>query len=180
MYRNRNWLDRRSRSTLVNSLIQCYFDYCCSSWYEGLSKTFKKKLQILQNKTIRFILNLEPRTRITCDIFESVNMLCVPDRVSQLRLNHVFNIAQNLAPSYLGLHFERNNNSTRAGSNLNFQVPRVGTHNKSNFYYNAILDWNSLPVNIKSLRSRGSFKTAVKEHLTERAREKENSDFIHA
>ena len=88
----REWklaIDKRSRSTLANSLIQCYFDYCCSSWFEGLSKSFKKKLQILQNKTIRFILNLDPRTRITCNIFEKVNMLCVPDRVSQLRLNHV-------------------------------------------------------------------------------------------
>ena len=49
LYRNGNWLDKRSRSTLANSLIQCYFDYCCSSWFEGLSKSFKKKLQILQN-----------------------------------------------------------------------------------------------------------------------------------
>ena len=60
-------------------------------------------------------LNLDHRTRITCDIFESVNMLCVPDRVSQLRLNHVFNIVQGLAPAYLGDHFERNSNITRGG-----------------------------------------------------------------
>ena len=117
LYRNGNRLDKRSRSTLANSLIQCYFDYCCFSWFEDLSKSFKKKLQILQNKTIRFIFNLDPRTRITCNTFEKVNMLCVPDRVSQLRLNHVW---------------------AGRGSSMNFQVPRVGSHNKSNFYYNAI------------------------------------------
>ena len=95
-------------------------------------------------------------------------MLCVPDRVSQLRLNHVFNIVQGLAPAYLGDHFERNSNITRGGgggSSMNFQVPRVGSYNKSNFYYNAILDWNSLPVNIRCVRNRESFKIAVKEHL---------------
>ena len=61
---------------------------------------------------------------------------------------------------------------------MNFQVPRVGSYNKSNFYYNAILDWNSLPVNIKCVRNRESFKIAVKEHLTQTARERENSVFI--
>ena len=40
-----------------------------------------------------------------CDIFESVNMLCVP----------VFNIVQGLAPAYLSDHFERNSNITRGG-----------------------------------------------------------------
>ena len=54
----------------------------------------------------------------------------------------------------------------------------VGSYNKSNFYYNAILDWNSLPVNIKCVRNRESFKIAVKEHLTQTARERENSVFI--
>ena len=105
-------------------------------------------------------------------------MLCVPDRVSQLRLNHVFNIVQGLAPVYLGEHFERNTNITRGGSSMNFQVPRVGSHNKSNFYYNAILDWNSLPISVKSLQNRESFKIAVKEHLVQTAREREDSDFI--
>ena len=58
LYRNGAWLNNRSRSTLASALIQCYFDYCSSAWYESLSKSFKKKLQILQNKTIRFVQNL--------------------------------------------------------------------------------------------------------------------------
>ena len=61
---------------------------------------------------------------------------------------------------------------------MNFQVPRVGSYNKSNFYYNAILDWNSLPVNIECVRNRECFKIAVKEHLAQTARERENSVFI--
>ena len=32
------------------------------------------------------------------------------------------------------------------------------------FYYNAILDWNSLPDDIKSITNK-SYKTAVKRHL---------------
>ena len=92
LYRNGSWLNTRSRLTLSSALIQCYFDYCCSSWYSSLGKSMKKKLQIMQNKVIRFIIDLGPRTRIIYDILESVNMLHTSDRVTQLRLNHVFNI----------------------------------------------------------------------------------------
>ena len=74
------------------ALIQCYFDYSCSSWYSGLGSGLTKKLQILQNKVVRFVLDLGPRTHINCDILDSVGILSVPDRVSQPRINHVFNI----------------------------------------------------------------------------------------
>ena len=106
--------------------------------------------------------------------------MCTRQGQSVVRLNHVFNIVQGLAPVYLGEHFERNTNITRGGG-LKYEfsvVPRVGSHNKSNFYYNAILDWNSLPISVKSLQNRESFKIAVKEHLVQTAREREDSDFI--
>ena len=151
--------------------------YCSSAWYESLSKSFKKKLQILQNKTIRFVQNLGPRASIDCKVFESVNTLCVADRVRQLRLNHVFNIVHGLAPNYLCEHFNQNNNNTRGASNLNFNVPRVGAYNSSNFYYHAILDWNALPLEAKSTTNKSGFKFLVKSHLSQEAIRRENSDF---
>ena len=178
LYRNGSWLNTRSRLTLSSALIQCYFYYCCSSWHSSLAKSLTKKLQIMQNKVIRFILNLGPRTRITCDILESVNMLYTSDRVTQLRLNHVFNIFNGNAPNYLFEHFERNEGITRGATNLNYTVPRVGSQGTSNFYYNAILDWNSLPVPIKQISNKSGFKEAVKSHLLEVARQRENDDFI--
>lgn len=50
---------------------------------------------------MRFILDLGPRPQIDCDILEKNNMLYVKDRVSQLRINHVFNIFHRKAPEYL-------------------------------------------------------------------------------
>ena len=37
LYRNSSLLDAKSRKTLCSALIQPYIDYCCSSWYSGLS-----------------------------------------------------------------------------------------------------------------------------------------------
>ena len=97
------------REKHATALIQCYFDYSCSSWYSGLgSGLTKKKLKILQNKVVRFVLDLGPRSRINCDILDSVGMLSVPDRVSQLRINHVFNIYHGRVPEYLCENFNIN------------------------------------------------------------------------
>jgi len=46
---------------LVMSLIQCHYDYVCCIWYKGLNT----KLQTIQNKLIRFVLDLESRAHIS-------------------------------------------------------------------------------------------------------------------
>jgi hypothetical protein len=88
LYRNRSWLNTRSRSMLSSDLIQCYFDYC-SSWYSSITKASYKKLQVGKNKVVRYILDMKPRTRVSYEVLNLSNMLSVPDRVIQLRLNHV-------------------------------------------------------------------------------------------
>ena len=70
----------------------CHFDYACSSWYSATSQKYKKQLQILQNKVVRFILDVGPRTHIGQNELDKVGMLSSKDRVVQLKLNHVFKI----------------------------------------------------------------------------------------
>jgi hypothetical protein len=65
VFRNKNCLELQSRKTLCSTLMQCHFDYTCSCWYEGLTKQMKNKLQIVQNKVVRFILGLHHRKNIT-------------------------------------------------------------------------------------------------------------------
>ena len=77
----------------------------CSSWYVGLKKTLKQKLQVAQNKVVRFILNLKPMTRVSYSVLSDINILKAEDKAKRLRLNHVFNIFHELAPQYLNQHF---------------------------------------------------------------------------
>ena len=42
LYRYSDILNEKSSKTLCSALIQCYFDYSCSSWYAGLNKGLKK------------------------------------------------------------------------------------------------------------------------------------------
>ena len=61
------------RRLLCNALIQPHFDYACSAWYPNLNNRLKSKLQILQNKCIRFCLNLDSKAHIGLTEFEKTN-----------------------------------------------------------------------------------------------------------
>ena len=50
--------------TLSMALMQCHFDYSCSSWYAGISHALKSKLQVAQNKTVRFAERMGQSTSI--------------------------------------------------------------------------------------------------------------------
>ena len=62
----------RTPKTLSTALIQCHFDYACSAWYAGLCKKYKDKLQVLQNKAIRYIKNMGNRISVDQNIFSSI------------------------------------------------------------------------------------------------------------
>ena len=91
------------------SLIQCHFGYACSFWYPGFSKLLINRLQITQNKMVRFVLKLDPRSHIGLhvDKFKSLGWLPVSKRVDQIILNHIFKIKSGTSPDYMGEHFIR-------------------------------------------------------------------------
>jgi hypothetical protein len=80
LYRHRESLDIRTRKQLSKSLILCHFDYATSAWYMPLNKRLKKSLQVLQNKIVRFILDLGPRCHIGQTELDKAGLLCVNDR----------------------------------------------------------------------------------------------------
>ena len=95
----------------------------------------KQRLQTAQNKLIRFILQLSARSHVGYSEFKMAGMLPVEKRVTQLQLNHIFNIVHGNAPNYLKSNFIFNEHSfnTRS-STLSFIVPNVTTnYGKSTF-----------------------------------------------
>ena len=140
----------------------------------GLNKGLKRKLQIAQNKVIRFINQLGPRSRITSDILMNINLLNVETRVKQLRLNHVRKIFYNLFPLYLK---DIHHHNTRS-SGYNFFVPNCQGIESSTFYYTGIKDWNSLPEWLKQMENPQKFKIALKKYLIEHCSATEEDIFL--
>ena len=173
LYRHAQYLNQKTRKTLCTALILCHYDYACSSWYSSLSQYYKNRLQTMQNKVVRFILNKGPRSHVGQDELDAVGLLSVKDRVIQMKINHVFKIFHGTAPDYLNTYFTRTSAvhkySTR-GSPFNFIVPRVKGSASHTFFFTAVHHWNFLPNSIKEKSNSHQFKTAVKKYLAEQGR----------
>ncbi len=168
LHRKGKFLNVYTKKLLVSALIQCHYDYACSTWYLALTKQSKHRLQTTQNKIIRSVLNLPSRSHIGFEEFKKVNWLPVNSRVSQIVLNHMFKIVNKTSPSFLQDNIIRSskihNHSTRSGSQAIFQ-PRTGTHGQKSFYFNGIKLWNSLPHMVQTQQCKDIFKKEVKQHL---------------
>ena len=75
LYRKRSFLSTSLRRLLCNALIQPHFDFACLAWYPCLNRKFKKKVQVAQNKCIRFCLNLGNRAHIGMKESKIINWL---------------------------------------------------------------------------------------------------------
>jgi hypothetical protein len=127
----------------------------------------------MQNKIVRFILNLGPRTHIGQEELDRVGFLSVKDRVQQLKLSLVFKIFHGTSPDYIKLNFTRTSAThvySIRGSPYNFFVPRIQGQACSTFFFTAINHWNSLPNNIKQINEISMFKKSVKRYLSDQAR----------
>lgn len=182
LYRQREFLNKSLRKTLCNALVQCHLDYASSSWYCGLTMKSKNRLQVAQNKIVRFINNFHCRTSLSVASFADLGFLNVEQRCRQLRLNHVHKIFYDKCPSYMKDNFAKCNevHSYGSRSNLKFYVPHNGGFTAASFYFNGIRDWNMLPNNIKDTESKYVFKKLVKTHLLNEMEKFEKSVFLYS
>ena len=109
-------------------------------------------------------------------------MLNVEFRIKQLRLSHAYKIYNETGPLYLREHFVKtsdvHHHFTR-GSTENFVAPSVSGVAATTFYYSAIKDWNSLPLDIKQKSTFNGFKTAEKHCLRTQLQLTETDNFIY-
>ncbi len=105
MYRQARSFSRTLKRTLCQALVQSHLDYATPSWYAAMTQKAKNKLQILQNKKISFTPDLGPRAHTTEEHMKELNMLRIPRRVKQLRLNTAHKKIYDKNPSHLNTNF---------------------------------------------------------------------------
>ena len=155
-----------TRRTLSSALILCHFDYSCSAWYSGLNKLLKSKLQVAQNKVIRFINQLGPRERITNEMLSELNLVNVDTRVKQLSLNHIHKLINNKCPAYMKENFVNVKDFHKYQNIIYYYtIPNCQGPKSHTFYYSAIKDWNSLPEKLKTIQDNKKFKFELKKFL---------------
>ena len=187
LYRKSQFLTRFTRKRLVSSLIQCHFDYASAAWYNGLTQELKYKLQVTQNKLIRFVLGLDSRSHIGREQFTELGWLPVESRIYQIILTHVFKIHSSKAPLYMGEYFNpmrdvhqystrfrvkachvgdgRDCSMVKLEDSGRYALPVVKGFGRKTFAYNGCCLWNSLPQSIRDARTISCFKSKLKKHL---------------
>ena len=73
LHRQNEFLNPKLRRLLCNALIQPHFDYACISWYPLISQKMRKKLQVTQNKCVRFCLKPNSWQHIRAKEFKKIN-----------------------------------------------------------------------------------------------------------
>ena len=156
-----------SQSTAVqiyHALIQPHFDYCAPVW-DGLSSYLCEKLQKLQNRAARVIL------QANCEVNSSLLLETLKwDQLSLRRRKQkamMFKSLNGLAPVYLHeLFSERDTDYDLRDSFRKLNLPKPRTNYlKRSFSYSGALLWNSLPESIRAIRSIGKFKKEINRAL---------------
>lgn len=118
-------LDRDCLKVLASSLVQCHLNYAICSWFGGLSRALKQKLQVSQNNLIRVVLGLDYRSHVGRTQFQQLQWLPVEARAGLLQLNMVHKIIYGRAPKYFTNYFmkgEGHGHNTRESiANLSLQ-----------------------------------------------------------
>ena len=149
--RIRSLISQSTAVQIYNALIQPHFDYCAPVW-GGLSYYLCEKLQKLQNRAARVIL------QANCEVNSSLLLETLKwDKLSLRRRKQkaimMFKSLNVLAPVYLqDLFSERLERHTYCDFRDSFRklnLPKTRTdYLKRSFGYSGALPWNSLPENM--------------------------------
>ena len=152
------FLHADSKITLFNTLVLPHFDYCSTVWGSNMKKADIVRLQRLQNRAMRIILQCHPRTHIL-DMLRTLKWMSVKQRLFYNLCIFLWKIVNNQVPSYLQNIFtpvtEVHSYQTRASTSCKFFRSRSSPKTLS-FIGTKI--WNELPQHVRDARSLFSFK----------------------
>ena len=145
---------------LYEGIIMSVFRYCISVW-GGLSKNELEDLQVIQNKAIRVVFNLPPRTHRNT-MFDESGYMSIKQEIYYHTVLNIYKIKNTKQPEYL---YDRLSQENIFGNivldKTNLTLARNG------FIYRGSMNWNSLPPDIRKLKKLKSFKTEVKKWILE-------------
>ena len=127
----------------------------------SITKADMRRLQVLQNKTMRLETNVDYRTP-TAELLLKTGKLSVHQMVAYTTAVQVYNISRNHEPRY---HYDRlftgiQDFQTRGGDQK--RVKFSLSLGRASFFYQGARIWGSLPGIVKNARNVGIFKRMCK------------------
>ena len=159
--RCRKFLTQDTATLLFNAMILPLFDYADIVW-RTCSKTNLTRLDRLQRRGARIILECKIRDLSSADLLDSLRWLPLQNRRDFHTVTMVYKCTHNLAPGYLSSLFSTSSKihsyATRQASNLHLNQVRASLVQKSFTNLGASL-YNKLPPTVKNAPSLTTFKS---------------------
>ena len=151
-----------------NSYILPILDYGCIIWSWTTIKNIGRILK-LQKRAARIILKVDYMTP-SLEMFKTLQWLSFPQRIKYHTALMIFKTLNRHAPEYLLDLFtkasEMHGRNLRSVTNDDLRVPFARTNYFSkSFSIEGAKQWNSLPTDIKQIKTLHSFKTSLRSHL---------------
>ena len=180
--RKNKFLSPQLRWSLCNALIEPHFDYACSVWYTNLNKKVKTKLQTLQNKCVRFCLQLDNKTHAGITEFKQINWLPVNYRFGHSLAANVFKFFDDKCPLYMKDVFDKSCISQASTGNSTMkpsQPLRRTNYSQHCISFLAPSLWNNLPNELKRCTNLNMFKHKIREYFLYKIRQKDNDIYLY-
>ena len=170
--RIRKYLNDDSFKTLVHAFITCKIDNF-NSLLSGVPKYAIHKLQMVLNNAARLITRQDRTQHITNTLIE-LHWLPIDARIDFKILLFTYKALNDLGPEYISniLHFKQHKRDTRSSSDfLLLDPPKTlfKTMGDRAFAFNAVKQWNVLPLDLRSSPTLSVFKKNLKTYLFKRS-----------
>lgn len=164
--RIRRYLSLENAKTLAHAMVTSRLDYCNSLLFALPAKDINR-LQRVQNSLARVVTRSPPRAH-SAPLLYSLHWLPVNFRI-QFKINLLtYNTLSSEQPSYLHdlLKVSVPNRSLRSSNKKLLTVPRVKSHTGTRAFSScAPVLWNNLPLSLRLIKSKPSFRKHLKTHL---------------
>ena len=160
MKRLRPYVTQQTALTFYKSVIQSRFDYCSIIWGNAGKGCFEK-LQKMQNRALRVVLQVEWRFP-SRELFDLLKIDNLSDRRDKHVLYYMYKIVHNMTPGEFIKYFvpkEFHYGLRNAHKNMELPKPRTNFKKRS-LSYRGVRQWNQLSVNLKN-KSFAGFKIAL-------------------
>lgn len=155
-----------TRLVIYKSIIAPHFDYCSSILYL-LNNSEINILQKKQNQALRIILMCNRYASIR-SMLEVTSLMSIRQRIFYNTMMVIFKIKNKIYPQHLlnNLEFVNNIHSYNTRNKNNFYVQTVSTnYGQNNLFHKGLLDYNSLPQEIKNCSHLNLFKKLCRSYV---------------